>query len=308
MSEEISAKLTAVYVHIKRPTGSVRFDQAVIEHIGKDGVPIEIKSKYVKKPMVAYDIHPNWKRIDSNASEIRSLVTKYTANNLQRGTYLMPTIVVPEFLIKLAELREERKKLVEDLRFDWEAALEVVRKEHKDIYEILEPRIPQPSYGNFEVAYEVYPLGTLSTEDLDLSALTLEERMLVIEETKQQAEDLFKNRVQSVFDGVFGEIMSVCEEIEKGSLDSGRRRQSGIQDILDLLKKATYFKDFADPETIRAINRASTVLENVTVQDLNANTDDIRGKIRGAFAPVRKTVEKLGKKFSQSREDRALLV
>ena len=293
MGQEIKASLCAVYVSVKRPTGRIRIDSAVIEAPNTDGELQTIKSKYISGKNVRYDFNQMWMAIDDNEKEIRRLVTRMTAHNLQRGTYMMSMVSVGSFILTLKQLREDRLELVDQMNNNWEAILEEIREEYPDHHHLFIDKIPMPDRTRFDVYHEVYPLGTLSPDDLDLSNLTQVERDQVIEDTRQAADEMFKNRLQGVYDGVFGAVMEICEDVEKRGFESGKRRQGAVTNILDVLERARNFAQFANPDTMEAINSAFNVMNGLKIQELNSNIGGVQEKLRATFASVRGEVERL---------------
>lgn len=304
--KEISGSLCAVYVTIKRPSGNVRIEDAVIEAPNAAGELQAIKSKHIAGKSIRYDFNKLWDDLDENEREIRRLVSRTTAQNLQRGTYMMSMLTVGDFVLTLRQLREDRLELVDQLRAAWPEVLEEIADEFPDHYHLFIEKIPQPDRTRFEVRHEIYPLGTLSPDDLDLENLTPTERQQVIDDTKEVADTLFKARLQSVFDGVFGAILEICDDVEQRGFESGKRRQGAIIKIIDVLTRAKNFAQFANPDTIKAIESAQAVLDGLQIQKLNANVGGVQEKLRSVFAGVRHEVEQLreGYKAGSSRSTR----
>ena len=304
--KEISGSLCAVYVSIRRPSGSIKLKEAVIEAPTALKELKEITSTHITTQGIRYDFNEMWDALDDNENDIRRLVRRTTAQNLQRGTYMMSMLSVGEFVLTLQQLREDRMVLVSMLRDNWEKVLDEVREEFPDHHHLFLEKIPTPVDHKFEVTWEIYPLGTLDADDLDLTNLSEAEKQRVIQDTKEKADELFTNRLQNVFDGVFGAIMDICKEIELGKFETGRRRQGAITNIMDVLHRAKSFSQFADAKSLAAIESAYKVVETIQVQDLNSSTGDVRVQLKDAFAGVREQVERLreGYEAGSSRAQR----
>jgi len=306
--KEIRGSLCAVYVTVKRPSGTVQIDGAAVSAPDEDGNMQTVESKYITGKSVHYDFNMLWEALDANGRLVKRLITRTTAQNLQRGTYMMSMLAVGEFILQLGQLQEDRKELVLQLREAWPDILQEIRSEFPDHYHLFIEKVPEPSPDRFGIEYEIYPMGTLSPDDLDLTRLTPGERQRVIDDTKEAADKLFETRLQSVFDGVFGAIVEICQDIEHGGFETGKRRDGAITNIMDVLTRAKNFAQFADPQTMLAIESAYKVVDGLSIQEINSNMGGIRERLRTTFSGVRSQVEKLreGYKAGSSRGGRSV--
>ena len=290
MGQEISGRLCAVYVSVSRPTGSVKLRDAVVEHENKGGEKVTLSSKYVRKPSVQYDFDQLWGDIDDNEKKIRRLVHRFTASNLQRGTYLMSMLQVGTFVIELRNLMDDRKELVKQLRKGWTKVLRGIANEHKDIYHVIQAQIPYPTDDRFRVEYEMYPMGALNADDLDLTNLSEAERKTVIEQTQAHTSQMFQSRFKNILDGVFGEVVELCKEVEAGKFER-KPNEATIRDVLDTLARVKNFREWADAATLKHIDDLEKTLASVSDKDIRANAGNVQLNLRAMFMPLRQQIE-----------------
>ena len=308
MGPELSGRLCAVYVKICRPTGAIQLTDAIVEAENK-GVKFELTGKFISKPRVRYDIHPLWKDLDTNESNIRRLIKRYTAENMQRGTYLLSMISAGKFQLELANLVEERQNIIGQFQDNQAEVIEAAKEEHEDIWEIIYDQIRLPTRTNCRVEQDYWPLGTLSVDDMDLSDLNPSEKKLIIEQTHERAKEMLENRFKMVFDGVFGEVMEICEQVEKGEFETGKRRSGALNLVMDALERVSNFSHIADADTLERVSKAAGYIKNLSIQDVNNNAA-IQSRIRDVFAPVKQAVTKLQDKYAagQSRSTRDVVI
>jgi hypothetical protein len=299
MGKEIRAGLCSIYVSVSRPDGMLRVRTGNLE-IGDREVDLEAGKSLITRNRARYDFHPLWSEIDATEREIRRLVKISSVNNLQRGTYMMPMLLLPEFYLKLDALIEKRYKYVDRLIDHWDTSVfpkiaEAYEKiqNGKAIYDDIKDRIAKPTRGQFEVAQESYPLSNLTTADMDLSKLTQEERRKILTKTNEATEQLFKNRMQALFDGVFGEIAKICDDIAKGGFDGNREKPGAYRDIMDALQRAHNFRQYADAGMLDKLDAATKTMQEITPEALAKNIGNTRAILKQAFVPLKGAVAEL---------------
>lgn len=309
MGQTLGGTLCSVSVVVCRPLGRVRIKNFVVEAKADDG-----QTKQVGKttnPQIPFDDTTAWKAIDANEREIRGVIDRYTAKNLQRGAYLMSALEVGPFVVRLQQLRDRRLELARVLRTNWyNEVLPEVERQYPDHYNVLRQggHLEAPGVDAFDVLWEFHPLATLRGEDLDLTKLSKDEQTAVIRETNEKVKELFTKRMSSIFDGVFGAVLELCDDIDKGGFETGTRRQGSIDEILTVLDRVQHFSANADAATIQRVAEARELVAGLQITDVNRNLGNVQTRLRMAFGPVRDAVKKLQERYQPggSRQERVV--
>lgn len=245
------------------------------------------------------DIHPLFGDLDKNYQEIESVLRTYTVNDQLRGTYMVMMDRVPELLAKLADLRDQRLSLAMRLQHvattEWFPA---VRAAHPDHYEqFIEPKMPDTSgvAARFNVSWNACIIQQPHVDDFNLDSLSYRDRERVMNDINRRLQDSMKDRAQAIMDTVFGELLELCDDIvDGGSMESGRKREGSMRDILNILDRVRNFDVFASPEILERVQRARDVVSGVTHHQVNASTL-VQRSIKEAMSPIRQAVNDMRK-------------
>jgi len=240
------------------------------------------------------DIHPLFGDLDKNYQSIESTLRSYTVNDQLRGTYMVMMDRVPELLAKLADLRDQRMALAMRLQHvadtEWFPA---VRDTHPDHFEqFIQPKLPNPGSvaDRFGVSWNAYIIQQPHVDDFNLDSLSYRDRDRVMNDINRRLQDSMKDRAQAIMDTVFGELMELCDEIvDGGSLETGRKREGSMRDILSILDRVRNFDVFASPEILQRVQRARDIVSGVTHHQINASTL-LQRSIKEAMSPIRQAV------------------
>ncbi len=289
----LSASLCFVYVTVRRPEGKLTVPNYEVLSETDSGRRDVVRD--TTDPKVRFDKTPTWRALDDNEAAIRRLVSRHTATNVGRGGYLMSVLTVGRFLTQLQELSQERQVLADQLVNSWETeVLEALRSHYPEYFAKLMDtgKLNRPGVGQFAVAYEFTPIGSLRGEDLELENLSPAERQAVIQETSSRARDLMEERLKAVYDNVFGEVLELCQKVQTGAFETGGARSGTLEKILDVLERAHNFGDLADEKTLQQIRAATEYVRSIDHQSLNRD-QDVRAGLRDAFRPLVESVSKV---------------
>jgi hypothetical protein len=87
------------------------------------------------------------------------------------------------------------------------------------------------------------------------------------------ANELIKKRAKFIYDEVFGTVLKRMEEIAKGGLSTGKRKNGAIKEITEELERLINFRELADdPKIIAHAEELLKQFKSVTdISQINAN-------------------------------------
>lgn len=293
--KEIAANMASVYVTVKRPCARKRSRAQKIEVSGDTGNVVEVDPKLLTNPGYRFDVHPIWKRLDANEIAIRRLVDVYTANDGRKGDHLIVMTKLPELLAKLTRLRNERLSLVRLMRELWSTEIiPGIRSTYPATCEQIIADLPHP--GSLEKLFDVNwifrPLTPLTVDSIDITQLNDEDRARVIEQSNTMVREMAQTQAQSVFSAVFGEVADLCQRVQDGALESGRRKSAALDDMLLVLERIHNFSTYASPEVIAAADAVKKKLKNLTITQLNTDTA-VQGALKAVFGQMKTAIDEL---------------
>jgi hypothetical protein len=255
------------------------------------------KRRKVTRPCWVIDDYHLFKAIDKNGRAVESTVNRYTAGDFRKGDHLVSMSAIGKLLSELTKLRDERKAIVAHLASDegWNAFKAWIAKKFPNHFEQIYKKLPlqQTLQSRFDVEWTFRPLTPLNAEDLDLNNLTHEDKMRVIEQSNKMLQDITKQQVGNLMNTVFGEVLGLCEQINDGSLESGKRKSGALTEILDLLDRINNFKEFATPDILKNVEKAKGVVQKVSITQLNTESS-VQESIKLAMNTLGQSLKTLG--------------
>jgi hypothetical protein len=308
----IGVPLYMIHLTIRAPSGKVKCTNAEIRAALADGQLAEVGRKQMTAPSYRIDIDPAWTALRHNEQAIRRCVSRFCVSTHTDAQYLVTRTRVAPMRLELNELIGQRVRLAERMAERWrERIVPDLKRFHGEHFWAIRPKLPAPAQlvDRFSVSVRMTPLADLNAEDLVLDELGAEDADAIRRQAIEEAKLVQRERVQLVMDQVFGELLSVCREINSGGLDKARK--SGfLTHIMDVLARVDNFAEYANPRVLRQVRQARDFVGGIdSVSELNRN-ETVREGIRAAFTPLADSVRKLKKQTERGsgRSRRAIEV
>jgi hypothetical protein len=277
-AKTLEAGMCAVDLLIRRPSGRVQIKATTVQATNDTGETETIEDKKVTKPQAIVDRkedHPLWAEIDENARRCDAVLRRFSVNDAKRGFHLLPMSKVPDFLKELVALRTERLELARRLRDDYDTWIENLRKKFNGHFHLIQPKLPSQEslMEKFDVAWVPMPLTPINADQFDFKHLSADDRMRIINQSNNMANELIKKRAKFIYDEVFGTVLKRMEEIAKGGLSTGKRKNGAIKEITEELERLINFRELADdPKIIAHAEELLKQFKSVTdISQINAN-------------------------------------
>ena len=303
----IAHGLCLVRTVIKSPDYRATMTDCTIESRTENGNVSQVDPSKINKSKWIWNTHTIFDQLTKNGRAIKQILNKYsipdplsTEADLQGakgggGYRIMPISSYIAFDEERNIALQERESLLDKMESIWWSEIIPSLKEYFGdyFYQLRSSRSLPSGPGDIKHRYAVIcppplPLTPLSEDQYDLSALTPQERDQFVRTHQERVNQLFEDRFQAVFDQVLGQLHETCLEITHGPLNpqtgertgstfaTGRKRNSSIQAIIDILDKAVAFKNVTklDSGIITELQNAKTMLENTSYKDININKGD----------------------------------
>jgi len=219
--------------------------------------------------------------LTTNKTRIDAVLHQFSVVDAEDGFRMVPMEKREDLLKALEPLIQKRMGYGQWLDEHWFSTIvPAIQAEHPDHFEyILQRAVTPPFEPRLEVVLSMRPLGVLGPNDFDWDKLTPKERERCIQRMRQQADDLARERVQKIFDGLLNPIADLAVEINgqkpnpKFNPDQpeGPKNRKFLPGIGDDGKKATVldrmfreldrllnFKSFLTPELVNQVEQART--------------------------------------------------
>jgi hypothetical protein len=276
VKSEMAANLVLLSFSVRRPTGRVMVKNAEV-NVGTDDnsekVTIGDKKK-MTNPQWRADIHPGWAALEKNATRIESILNRYSVSDVRRGNRLISGGAIGQCLSELAEARNERKQITLTMLYDvWESEVipgivDAFPQHHK---QILHSFIPKGRLVDAcDVDWQIQPLTPLNPEQLDLTKLNTDDRLKVVKQSNEMIQKAANSQVELIVNKVAGDVVALCDEINSGTLETGRKKSGFLPDMLAMLERLTHFQQFMNPQVLAAAKIASEKIKGFSYKQLNA--------------------------------------
>jgi hypothetical protein len=307
MGPQIGGNLCLMQVIVRAPEGRLVLDDYEIHAKGQDGLTEVVSTSKVTRSSWKIDQHKMWKEFRENRADIQALLSKYSVSDLTPGQYLVSMLKVGNLIGELRTLVNRRMSLARLMREDQIWEYEVLPGIEAFVgaaqFPRLLPRLKRLRAGMpdcFAVNWNIFPLTPVTGSDLDLSDMSQVEAEAIIQQVNERAQQSMMDRLGVVIDGVFGEVLTLCDQISAGALETGKRKSGALEEIFTILDRVRNFEEWANPEVLRRVDVAARSLQGVSINDVNTKTS-VQSAIRQVFAPLGEAVEKLRQQRTRIR-------
>ena len=289
----IPSNIWGVAVTVQRPSGRYQVKGATVEARSQGGSTEKLGN--VTKPCFIIDTeddHELWGKLDKNEGAIKNILARFSANDPRKGLHLVPGSQVSRMLLHLREARHERLDLAQRLAAVWHTELiPHLQTKYNGHFYLLAPVLPHSDslIERFDTQWFLTPLTVTSASALTFDGLSTEDKEGIIQESDNMARNLVKQRAQFIYEQVFGEVVTQCDEIAAGAMESGKRKGGCITELVTLLDRLRNFSEFATPEVLAKAEEAMRVMSTVTdIAAINRNDGDnhVVRAVKAAFAPL----------------------
>jgi len=202
-------------------------------------------------------------------------------------------------LAELRQRRQERLELVLRLksRQEWELFCQNLQQKYPEHWHLLRPRLPNPNLllEKFDVTWSLNPLTPLNPSAINFGAINETDKQAIIEESNRMAHQMARTRAQSIVEVVFGEMLQTCDQIIKGSFETGRRKFASVDMLINQIERLRNFSEFGTPEISQRADQALCALKTLSsteIESLNSNQgkNAITAAIKAAVVPVQQEI------------------
>jgi hypothetical protein len=285
----IAKNMYAVWIHVRRPSmrpASTDAEVTVKGHVAQVGDFTPVKWRA--------DTHEIWRKIDATRGEIKAAADYYSIADAMPGYRLISIFKYPDMERDVMKVVAKRMELAEEYDERWWDIYEHVQKKYPtdkygDVFEEqIKPILPKKGEMRnlLSVSILPYELTMASDESLDLADLDWEEKRKLVDRKREQYSKLMDERFGKIIDGVFGEALTLAEEIATGQYTFNRKKEAGIEELLHVLEKVTYFRNMiGDTQVLERIDSVSKQIKSFNIGEIN-KSEQVQKVIREAFTPL----------------------
>ena len=327
--ERLAAGLCLVQVTVRSPDYRVAMKGGVVEARNEQGQSEKVAADKITPNKWIWGNHPIFAQIAGTRSRIGSILNLYSipdrtsgddeskTSKAAGGYRIMPIDMVPECWERLQEAIRERAEMVQHLSdIWWSEVVPGLREFFGSYFYQVRPALPAGPGDlshRYTVAHNFWPLTPLTSDKIDLTHMSPQQRQEFILDQKARIQDMYADRFQAIFDEIMVGIAEKARDLVEGELDpvtglrgrhalaGGHRSQGSLRQIMDVLEKALMFKDVANlsPEAIDLIQNARTVVAGSGVQAVNMNKGN-----NSTTQAIRKAMGQLGNVIQHLQETR----
>lgn len=310
----IAANMCGVDLIVRRPSGRVMVKKVEVSAADENGQRENLDLKKVTAPQFITDTkddHEMWYQIDENARLFDSTLICFSVNDARRGFHLVPMSKVGALIAKLSDLRAQRQAMVQALANDYETWKSNLRRKFNGHFYLVEPRLPTRDslLEKFDVSWTLQPLTPIDPTHLRFDQMNDSDRQRIIDESNSMAKQLVEARSKIIFDEVFGSVLSKCDEIAQGAMETGKRKFGSIAELVEILERLRNFGEWSNPDIIAHATANLDLLRNITdISLVNANNgqNQVAAAIKMAMKPLGAAITAMIKSTEKTKSRRRL--
>jgi hypothetical protein len=296
LGSKIQRNLCGVYITTKRPSGRPMMKEVEITATTKDQDQSVVEKGKTTRPCWKIDIHKLWKAIDLNGTKIENIVNRYSVSASVKSEHLCSLLKAGKMLSELNTARNERLALAQEMYEKWDSeVIPGLEAAFPSFFENqIKDRLPKKDtlINRFDVYWLIRPLTPMDGNQLDLSALSEADAREVITRNAEFVNNLAKQRLTTIFDEAFNEVVKLCDDINTGEYAFGNRKEGAVTEILNMLEKVTNFSDFTNEDVIERVRSAHQTISRYSVTQINGSKM-VQGTIKSAMAPLGAALKEL---------------
>lgn len=302
IDQTIAANIAGVDIVIRRPSGKYQIKDVAVEATDDIGNREKLDTAKVTRPCFIIDSkndHHLWADLNENEHQLNRILARFSVSDARRGFHLVPMTKVGAMLAALREKRHERLDLARKLADVWDSeVIPKLRAKYNGHYYLLAPNLPSPLslVERFDTFWTLHPLTPLNAADLRFDQINSADQQEIINESNNMAAHLIKSRARVIYAEVFGSLLSKCDEITSGGMQSGRRKFGALTELVDLLARLKNFHEFATPDVLAKADQAMALINGISsITEVNANEgqNQVTAAITAAFRPLGDSIDRM---------------
>jgi hypothetical protein len=295
-AQALKQNLSLVSIHKGEWTARLQAKEFTLEVKSEDEQMIQVPTENYTSPQRKLDWHPIFRQMQANTTLIDKERRLVCAKGPADGLYLVSNAKAPTLWAKLLELREQRREIAYEIFSMWDdVIIPGIKERFEKEYGKFVKRLPKACdiASKYDLTFDFIPITPIGAEDFNLDDLNPEDRMKVIEESNSKISQKTNLLVDNVMQDIFGEVLDLCEQINEGSLETGKKREESLEKMLTTLERLKNFSVFASPEVLEQSEAATNKLKSIKSVDQLNGDPNLQKAIKAAFQPLGEAVKAL---------------